>query len=73
MIHLVPKPSCHKPQWGTKAGIENSCLVDSTNLVGSSGRDILRKSGAGGTPAEHFLRVHTITENLNPGKTSQVL
>ena len=38
-----------KPRWAAKAGIENSCLVDLTDLVGfhgtsgSSGRDSMRK------------------------------
>lgn len=54
-------PQAARLRWGTKPGIENSCLVYSTNLVGSSGRDSLRKSG---TPAEHSLRVYTITENI---------
>ena len=62
MICSVAEPLCHKPQQGAKSGIENSCLVDPTNLVGS--RDSLRKSRAGATPAEHSLRVYTMAENV---------
>ena len=59
MICPVAEPPHHKLQWGAKAGTENSCLTDPTNLVGfhrtsdSGGRDRLRKSRAGRTLAEH--------------------
>ena len=43
VIHPVAEPPCHKLQQGAKAGIENSCLVNLTNLVSSSGRNSLGK------------------------------
>ena len=58
MIHPVSKLLSHKSQRGAKAEIENSCLVDPTNLVGSyctsssSGRDRIEGMGARGK--EHF-------------------
>ena len=68
MIHPVVKPPCHKLWLGAKAGIENNCLVDPTNLVSSNGRDSLRKNRAGETPAEYGLRVYTIAENVKTGE-----
>ena len=60
MFCPVAEPLHCKPWWAAKVGIENSCLVDLTNLVGfhgtssSRGRDSMRKSVASGrTLAEH--------------------
>ena len=44
--------------------------MDPTNLVGSSGRDSLRKSRAGVTPVEHIMRVYTIAVNMKAMKNT---
>ena len=59
MIHPVGELLHHKLRQEAKAGIDNSCLGDLTNLVSfcrtsySGGRDSLRKSRAGRTQPEH--------------------
>ena len=59
VIRPVAEPPGHKLRQGAKAGFENSCFADLTNLVGfhrtsgSSGRDSLRKSRGSAIPAEH--------------------